>query len=294
MLDYVNDLVNVEGINRDLIDVQHFEETDNTDEYWVVSIKGQNDNESQQENLPGPETKINIYAGTGENADLSNFAERPFKTWYPYHNGKSNKVNLEQGKRHFTKDVETDWSFTKGNPQQRKILTLSVSDIFGGSTTEQFKTVEGAFQAAKLAFIDLENQDNPYFYYTDSLSGSARPVLTEEGKQLIKRLQKATGAEAKSIGRQINGLNKDLWDDNSSEIMKELLRLSFLQNPRALQRLLATGNATLTHIQDRGKWGTEFPRILMEVRDELRNQQTETNFDDENEYPSDEMNHCKH
>jgi len=171
--------------------------------------------------------------------------------------------------------VETDLAFTKGDPQQRKILTLSVSDIFGGVDAEQFKTVEGAFQAAKLAFIDLENQDSPYFYYKDSLSGSARPMLTEEGKQLIKRLQEATGAEAKSIGRQIKGLNRNLWDNNSSEIMKELLRLSFLQNPQALQRLLATGNATLTHTQDKGKWGTEFPRLLMEVREELRGQKTE-------------------
>ena len=32
--------------------------------------------------LPGPETKINIYAGTGENADLSNFAERPFEVHF--------------------------------------------------------------------------------------------------------------------------------------------------------------------------------------------------------------------
>jgi hypothetical protein len=41
-------------------------------------------------------------------------------------------------------------------------------------------------------------------------------------------------------------------------------------------KLLATGNAKLTHTQDKGKWGTEFPRLLMEVRDELRGT-TDTN-----------------
>jgi signal recognition particle GTPase len=43
----------------------------------------------------------------------------------------------------------------------------------------------------------------------------------------------------------------------------------------AAQRLLSTGDAILTHTQDKGKWGTESPRILMEVREELRNAQEE-------------------
>jgi hypothetical protein len=34
---------------------------------------------------------------------------------------------------------------------------------------------------------------------------------------------------------------------------------------------LDTGNAILTHTQDKGKWGKEFPRILMEVREQLMN-----------------------
>jgi len=38
----------------------------------------QSTQQGQQESLLGPETKINIYAGTNENADLSNFTERPF------------------------------------------------------------------------------------------------------------------------------------------------------------------------------------------------------------------------
>jgi SpoVK/Ycf46/Vps4 family AAA+-type ATPase len=55
--------------------------------------------------------------------------------------------------------------------------------------------------------------------------------------------------------------------------MKDLIKESFEQNPDALAKLLATGDATLTHTQDKGKWGTEFPRLLMEVREELRSQQ---------------------
>ena len=52
--------------------------------------------------------------------------------------------------------------------------------------------------------------------------------------------------------------------------MKELIKTSFEQNPDALAKLLATGDAELTHTQDTGKWGTEFPKLLMEVRNELR------------------------
>lgn len=46
------------------------------------------------------------------------------------------------------------------------------------------------------------------------------------------------------------------------------MRASFEQNPQALKKLLATGNATLTHTKG-GDWAEAMPRLLMEVRDEL-------------------------
>ena len=56
--------------------------------------------------------------------------------------------------------------------------------------------------------------------------------------------------------------------------MKKLLLNSFRKDPNGLAKLLATGNATLTHTQDKSKWGTEFPKLLMEVREELRGTQS--------------------
>jgi hypothetical protein len=56
--------------------------------------------------------------------------------------------------------------------------------------------------------------------------------------------------------------------------MKTLILESFKQNPNALAKLLATGNATLTHTQDKTRWGKEFPKLLMEVRDELSNKKS--------------------
>jgi predicted NAD-dependent protein-ADP-ribosyltransferase YbiA (DUF1768 family)/predicted nucleic acid-binding protein len=138
--------------------------------------------------------KINIYAGTGENAELSNFANRPV----------SNALGVD------------------------------------------FKNVEAAFQYAKINWSTGDNSD------------------------IAMKLQTASGAEAKALGKKITGLNTKAWDENSSTIMKSIIKDSFIENPSALKTLLATGNAELTHTQDNTKWGKEFPKLLMEVRNELR------------------------
>ena len=88
-----------------------------------------------------------------------------------------------------------------------------------------------------------------------------------------------SGGELRRLGRNIKGLDVSKWDANSSDVMKQLLKESFEQNPQAAQRLLDTGNATLTHTQDESKWKTEFPRLLMEVRDELRKSQNVSSQD---------------
>lgn len=141
---------------------------------------------------------INIFAGTRENAHLSNFAERPFThTWS---NGK--------------KTV--------------------------------FHSVEQAFQFAKaMMFKDRE---------------AARAILSQ-----------TKGDKIKGEGRKVKGYNDAQWKQHRAAFMKAFIKESFMQNPKALEQLLATGNATLTHTQDRSAWGQMFPQILMQVREELRN-----------------------
>lgn len=163
--------------------------------------------ESTQISSEQPSGTINIYAGTGENADLSNFAIRPFTI--------------------------------SGDKPESSIR-------IGGN----FQTVEGAFQAQKLVFSSMSD---------------------DEKEDIRKQLEIASGSQARSIGRKIKDLNTVSWDKASSDVMRDLLLESFSQNPEALNRLLSTGDATLTHTQDKGKWGTEFPKILMEVRELLRN-----------------------
>lgn len=155
---------------------------------------------------------VNIYAGTGENADLSNFAIRPF------------------------------------------------THHFNDGSVKDFQSVEQAFQYIKASeFADTRSND-----------GNTRT----SGKSIqAEIMDTTTGSQLRSLGRQIKNLNVQAWDRSSSFVMKQLLKESFEQNPQALQILLSTGNATLTHVQDNSKWGKEFPKLLMEVREELRKKQ---------------------
>lgn len=155
---------------------------------------------------------VNIYAGTGENADLSNFAIRPF------------------------------------------------THHFNDGSVKDFQSVEQSFQYIKASeFADTRSND-----------GNTRP----SGKSIqAEIMDTTTGSQLRSLGRQIKNLNVQAWDRSSSFVMKQLLKESFEQNPQALQILLGTGNATLTHVQDNSKWGKEFPKLLMEVREELRKKQ---------------------
>jgi len=148
--------------------------------------------------LPGPDTKINIYAGTGENSELSNFANR---------------------------------SFTLGD----------------GTT---YPSVEHAYQLEKLQYSKAYTEDQI-------------DIIVED-------INKKSSAQARAFGRTVKGLDNQRWDADSSINMKILIKSSFEQNPDALAKLLATGDATLTHTQDKTRWGAEFPKLLMEVRSELK------------------------
>lgn len=190
------------------------------DFYYNLSTKGtkplpQASQLSEEVKSPTSDTKINIYAGTNENADLSNFADRPFVIDKQL----LNKLGIDES-----------------------------SNIF---INRDFNTVEGAFQGMKLAFVNDPNDIN-------------------DADNKLYKLQYATGSMARNIGRNIKNLDTQAWNANSSKIMKALIKASFSQNPDAAQRLIDTGDATLTHTQDESKWSTEFPRILMEVREELK------------------------
>lgn len=220
-----------------------------------------------------PQQPMEIWYGSSDNdpnrsnPDLSNFAERPFKI--------------------------------KG----------SVIGAPGSNEEYEFKSVERAFQAAKV-------------FYTD--------MLAEERDQWFKSIQNAaTSAKAKQLGGEVPKLDVTDWNTYKYEILKDLIKASFEQNETARNRLLSTGNAELTHTRGGKEYSREFPRILMEVREELRAEQNgvqeerkprlikkgsidyenvyqnmtdseyeewkkNNNFwDNDGEFPKDDMNHCK-
>lgn len=143
---------------------------------------------------------INIYAGTNENANLSNFAIRPF--------------------------------------------------LIDG---EEFKSVEQYFQYVKDYVIDDITEEQ--FWHNHKIA--------------LQILNTTDGAELRRLGKQFQALDVSRWDKASTIEMKKAITASFEDNPDSLQQLLNTGNSILTHNQDKSKWGTEFPRILMEVRNKF-------------------------
>lgn len=199
---------------------------------------------------------VNIYFKSEENAELSNFARRPF-------------------------------SFTPKD------------FYFGDDTREhEFYNVEQAFQYYKIMVLE-SIADSLNYSVSTGAQEAARKGKSVNRNILLKRAQEilnTLSAEvARYLGKKSLGLQDissqfgliasakeieksifKVWDERSSKIMKALIKASFEQNPQAAQRLLDTGNATLTHNQDKSKWKTEFPRLLMEVRDELRKSQSTT------------------
>ena len=60
--------------------------------------------------------------------------------------------------------------------------------------------------------------------------------------------------------------------DTNLALMYKLIKASFEQNIESAKLLLSTGSMTITHTQSEPFWREHFPRLLMRVRDELREQ----------------------
>jgi predicted NAD-dependent protein-ADP-ribosyltransferase YbiA (DUF1768 family)/alkylated DNA repair dioxygenase AlkB len=125
--------------------------------------------------------------------------------------------------------------------------------------------------------VDFESVEQAFQYIKVAGYGNKSEYANE---QLDRILDTVDGAELRKLGNDKKvGLNTTKWDSVSSKIMKQLLKISFENNPDAMEALLDTGDATLTHNEDRSQWKTEFPKLLMEVRDELRGPQSKISVD---------------
>lgn len=110
-------------------------------------------------------------------------------------------------------------------------------------TTASFQSVEQAFQFAKVMFI-ANNADVAAKIWASNNSGE------------IKQLGRSVPMTAEQIAK---------WNRFSTDLMYRLMKASFMQNASAKQLLLSTGDAVLTHKNERGQEqdGGRFSKLLM-------------------------------
>ena len=196
---------------------------------------------SEEVKSPTSDTKINIYAANNENTDLSNFAVRPFSN--AQYSFESVEQGFQFGKLEILKSVIKS-GYTERDAAYKDIISQIdklQSDLLSVKRSAFKNDVSYGATLKHIGNTKLETKDSDIQMIIDNFFSK-------------EKIEGFTNWNART----------------ASNIMKALLKASFEQNAQAAQRLLNTGNATLTHTQDKSKWGTEFPRLLMEVREELR------------------------
>ena len=212
------------------------------------------------------ESSINIWHSTGEHAELSNFAERPFILEYD-----DEAPNMKYYEESLWNIIERAFAMEQSgvpvDKQKASIVDLlspyldAVEDEYGEGiyTYMKFESVEQAFQFIKSLFLPVEAIES---------TPTTQSILTEIHWE-------TSGSKLKSLGRKykLSPKGVEAWNSIKADVMKFLIKESFKQNRKALRELLATKNTRLTHIQDRSEWRTLFPKLLMEVREELRREE---------------------
>lgn len=196
------------------------------------------------------EVKItNIYAGANQNTILSNFANRPF-----FLTSLSADITDEQA------------LFSLLHP------VLEYEHLM-------FSSVEQAFQMMKMLLPSMQE------FTAEALANGVtaeEKARIDKADAVVEKMKKTNNPSTLRRLGATRGILTDselqMWDSNKKAIMKALIRASLKQNPKALQALLATGNSSITHIQDRSMWRTQFPIILEELREEFRGTQVGNNF----------------
>lgn len=206
------------------------------------------------------------------------------------------------------RDYVSRWQYEYGRekdiPTKNELIGLitKVSDNWADYINPDEVKVTNIYAGANQNTI-LSNFANRPFIFTSTMSGDDYVVNSvEQAFQLEKLLSSSiwdddsrwqemdsyrdkmldakSANKARALGRKVPMTEEDLlnWDNNKKAIMKALIRASLKQSPKTLQALLATGNSSLTHIQDRSTWRTQFPIILEELREEFRGTHIGDNF----------------
>ena len=196
------------------------------------------------------EVKVtNIYYSANQNTILSNFANRPFFLT----------------------------SFSEITADEQVLLSLLPPTLEYEHLV--FSSVEQAFQVIKMLLPSMQE------FTPEALANGVtaeEKARIDKANAVVEKMRRTNNPSALKRLGATRGILTDselqIWDSNKRAIMKALIRASLKQNLKALQALLATGNSSLTHIQDRSMWRTQFPIILEELREEFRGTQVGDNF----------------
>ena len=121
-------------------------------------------------------------------------------------------------------------------------------------------SVEQAFQLEKLLSLTAWYEKDRF----DELEELKDQILNTKDPDRVKEL-----------GRRVpmTDLDKAYWEIKKEGIMKEIIKQSLIQNPEVLRTLLSI-NKPITHFNENNEfpkfWGTRFPKILDELKEELK------------------------
>jgi ribA/ribD-fused uncharacterized protein len=137
---------------------------------------------------------------------------------------------------------------------------IDISFVWAPQVKFVMPTGEHAFQCLKCVTSDMS--------------------VDEKMLWLLQIARAASPNEAKKLGRTIK-IDVAKWNRDSEGFMGRIQQQKYLQNPHLAEKLLATGDATLIEGNDWGDrlWGqvngkgeNKLGKILMAVRDQLREQ----------------------
>ena len=189
--------------------------------------------------------------------------------------------NKKKGTSEYDLQAVADYSYI------RSFITKLIADLTRSGTTEQTSNSESQTEVLNVWHATGENANlsnlalRPFDYegrHYQSVEHAYQSLKSGSFDEAIYNDPRWNNAGTKIQGRK--GTDKK----TNLQLMKNLIHESFKQNDSAREELLATGNAKFTHKRPKGSngiWETEFPRILEEVREELKDYQSEINNSEE-------------
>lgn len=174
-----------------------------------------------------------------------------------------------------------------GNNEHKELSNLAerkFTATIDGLGKLEFNSVEGAIQATKLLYTD----EGKYIKEKDA---SGNVTLTDEGQELLEKLQKVSNEsaiQARKDGKNIEGLKADKWNDDYDKLLTRYMTESFQQNEEAKKALLDTGNKTISHENSKGveQQGGALSRILTKIRKDLNKAESEVKEETLDEFKS--------